>query len=153
MELGSFSNEQKKFSSPEEEIAFLRSEIKKREVMSGGSPEKPKEETVKSVVNDYANTPAPRIIKEEKIIKPHEEGAIILNISPESHDKQIESLIGLLQEKGIKNTLSVVEKMGNPHIEDDFHRFLIQYIKAGYSVPGFSESSAIWKPEIGRASL
>jgi hypothetical protein len=146
MELGSFSNEQKKFSSPEEEIAFLRSEIKKREVMSGGSPEKPKEETVKSVVNDYANTPAPRIIKEEKIIKPHEEGAIILNISPESHDKQIESLIGLLQEKGIKNTLSVVEKMGNPHIEDDFHRFLIQYIKAGYSVPGFSESSAIWKP-------
>jgi hypothetical protein len=58
----------------------------------------------------------------------------------------MKSLIGLLQEKGIKNTLSVVEKMGNPHIEDDFHRFLIQYIKAGYSVPGFSESSAIWKP-------
>ncbi len=146
MELGGFSNEQKKFSSPEEEIAFLRNEIKKREVMTGGAIEKPKDEIIHSVVKDYANTPAPRIIKEEKILKPQEEGAVILKISPESHDKQIESLVGLLQEKGLKNVLCVIEKMANPHLEDDFHRFLIQYIKAGYSVPQLSENLPIWKP-------
>jgi hypothetical protein len=146
MELGSFGFENKKFSSPEEEIAFLREEIKKREIMSNGVPDKPKEETIKSVVSDYANTPSPKILSEEKIIKPQEQGAIVLNISPEPHDKQIESLVGLLQEKGIKNALSVVKNMGNPHLEDDFHRFLVQYIKAGYDAPGFSDSSPIWKP-------
>lgn len=146
MELGSFGLENKKFSSPEEEIAFLREEIKKREVMGGGSPEKPKEETAQSVVKDYVNVPSHKVLHEEKIIKPHEEGAIILNISPEPHDKQIESLVGLLQQKGIKNALTVVKNMGNPHLEDDFHRFLVQYIKAGYETPGFSENSPIWRP-------
>jgi len=38
----------------------------------------------------------------------------------------------LVRTKGIHNALSVVTKMNNPHLEDDFHRMLVAYVKAGY---------------------
>jgi hypothetical protein len=146
MELGKLTHEGKKFSSPEEEIAFLREEIKKRETMLGGTPEAPKEETIAAVVKDYGKTPPPEVIRPAAAIKPPEVGAIVLELTPEPHDRQIEQLIGILHGKGLRNTLSVVERMNNPHIEDDFHRFLVQYLKAGYLASGLKESSELWKP-------
>lgn len=147
MELGKVSNpENKKFSSPEEEIAFLRGEIEKREKMTGGAPEAPREETIRETVKDYSHTPSSELIHPSVEIKPHEAGAIVLELAPEPHDNQIEQLIGILHKKGIRNTLSVVERMGNPHIEDDFHRFLVQYLKAGYAVSGLKENNELWKP-------
>ena len=147
MELGKLSHpEGKKFSSPEEEIAFLREEIKKRETMAGGNPESPREEIISGAVKDYGNTPSSKIIHPTAEIKPHETGAIVLELAPEPHDSQIEQLIDVLYKKGLRNTLSVVEHMNNSHIEDDFHRFIVQYLKAGDEVPSLKEGNELWKP-------
>jgi TraM recognition site of TraD and TraG/Helicase HerA, central domain len=56
---------------------------------------------------------------------------VVLELSPENHDKKMEELLSLLADKGLKNTLEILASMGNPHLEDDFHRFLVQYIKSG----------------------
>lgn len=146
MELGKVSTEGKKFSSPAEEIAFLRQEIEKREAMMGQGAEVPRETTIQGAIKDYAATLPEEIIQPQKVIKPQESGAIVLELSPENHDRQIEGLIAVMQQKGIRNALSVVEKMKNPHLEDDFHRFIVQYLKVGYVASGFRENNELWKP-------
>ena len=35
--------------------------------------------------------------------------------------------------------------MGDAHIEDDFHRFLVEYIKEGFDVSDVKEKSPLWK--------
>ncbi|MEK7087893.1 MAG: hypothetical protein AAB891_01280, partial [Patescibacteria group bacterium] len=139
--------ERPKFSSPEEEIRFLREEVARREqalAEKGESAERAG--VVKETVNAYANTPPSEALHPAFALKKEEAQAIVLDLSPEPHDKQIESLIGVLQEKGVRNVFSVVEKMNNPHLYDDLHRFLVQYVEKGLPVKNLPERSPLWRP-------
>ncbi len=60
-------------------------------------------------------------------------------------DVQIDELVEVLIEKGVKNTLEVVSKIDNPHLADDFHRFLIQYLSEGMVVRGLKEGTPLFK--------
>ena len=53
---------------------------------------------------------------------------ISLKLSPEIHDDQIGGLYQVMLEHGIHNTLAVINHMQNPHLKDDFHRFLVEYL-------------------------
>src|SRR3989338_1247870 len=137
---------EKKFGTPQEELAYLREEIARKEQELKASQNAEALPTVASeTVKSYKETPQEHVLAEPLAMTAHEQEAVVLDLSPESHDKQMEELIGFLQEKGIKNPLSLVEKMGNPHLEDDFHRILVQYLKAGLPVKGLKEKS-----ELGR---
>ena len=57
--------------------------------------------------------------------------SMLLNIPPESHDKKIEELLALAEERGVLNAVSVVRKLEDPHLEDDFHRAVIQFYIRG----------------------
>lgn len=57
----------------------------------------------------------------------------------------LDELVELLVEKGVRNTLEVVEKLDNPHTSDDFHRFLVQYLSEGMTVQGLKEGSPLFK--------
>jgi len=57
----------------------------------------------------------------------------------------MEELLGIVITKGVKNALAVVESMGNPHVDDDFHRILIQYLKTGQVEIGFKEGTPMYK--------
>lgn len=70
---------------------------------------------------------------------------IVLHLSPEKHDKQMEALVLVLQQKGLKSALKVLYRLNSFHLEDDFHRFLVQYLKSGYKVKGISEKSVLKK--------
>jgi hypothetical protein len=123
-----------KFNTPEAEIAFLREKIahKERE-LSGKKLEYKTEDVVKDQLSRYRDLEAKTVLAESyEIPKPALE-SIVLNLSPEEHDTKIEELLGILHTKGIKNTMSVLSGFKDPHLEDDFHRFLVQYIKNGYS--------------------
>ncbi|MGM0629220.1 MAG: hypothetical protein ACQESA_02235 [Patescibacteria group bacterium] len=61
------------------------------------------------------------------------------DLALERHDEKVKELLDVMEEKGIRNTLSVVDKMGDLHLEDDLHRALVQWIKAGYPVKGLKE--------------
>ena len=120
-----------KFTSPEEEIAFLREEIKKREneLEHAGEAAPHYERAVEEKISEYRALPAQEILAPEHAMPQEEIGAIVLNLAPETHDRKMEELLGILVDRGVMNALSVVEEMQNPHIEDDFHRMLVQYIK------------------------
>jgi len=137
---------EKRFSSPEEEIAFLRDEVfrKERELAERGiHPER--EHIVSQTVTEYANAPAEQVLTPDHALPKEEAGAIVLDLTPEPHDKQMEALLAILQKKGVRNAFEVVERMENPHLFDDFHRFLVQYVKGGLPVK-LPERSPYFKP-------
>lgn len=135
-----------KFSNPEEELAFLRHqiEIKEKELQSYGI-EQAREHASQQVLQTYQEIPREEILHQDHILDHKEEQAITLKLKPEKHDAQIEELFGILLEKGLRNTLSIIENMGNPHLEDDFHRFIIQYFLSAHELPGLSSSSQEFK--------
>jgi hypothetical protein len=58
--------------------------------------------------------------------------AIQLKLSPEEHDAEMGHLIGILQEKGVTHAIHAAEASNNPHLIDDFHRVLIEYLREGF---------------------
>ena len=135
----------KKFNTPQEELDFLREKVAKQEQESNNIEQASREEVISQQIHEYKKE-KPEVVLEEsyKLPEKQEEG-IILKLSPEEHDNKMAELLGILQEKGVKNTLSIVEKMQDSHIEDDFHRFLVEYIKEGFNPVGIKEKSPLWK--------
>jgi len=146
MEIGSFENGDKKFQTPQEELDFLRAEVLKREnelIENGSNVER--DDVVKEKILEHQTKNTEAVLDPSFAIKKAEVQSIVLDLSPESHDRQMEELVSILQEKGVLNTLSIVNGLKNPHLEDDFHRFLVQYIKAGFPMKNRDEKSPILK--------
>lgn len=125
----------KKFGTPHEELEFLRAqvELKERELRERG--EQPlKERVIQETIQEYRSIPSEAVLKPTYQVDSKAEGAVILKLSPEAHDDKMAELLSILQQKGLKNALNVAEHLNNPHLEDDFERFLVQYIKAGFPV-------------------
>src|SRR3989338_586432 len=136
-----------KITNAEEELSRLReAAIQHAERAKESGVELTPQQAAQEVIRQYADTKPHEVLHPEYAIKDHEVEAITLELSPEPHDSQLEKFIGILQEKGIRNVMSVIEKMNNPHLLDDFHRFLVQYIASGYPVLGLKEKDEMWKP-------
>src|SRR5688572_1956927 len=124
-----FQWKEQQFKTPKEEIDFLRKQVAEKERELSEKGEKPNTDVlVAESVESYKNAPDSAIHDDMKIRK-IEVDRIILNLSPENHDSQISELLKVLREKGVKNAFHVLQKLDNPHIDDDFHRYLVEYIK------------------------
>ena len=135
-----------KFTSPEEEIAFLRAEIARKEGIVRAEGVTPNtEKLAEETLHAYKQAERADVLHKSQITPAHEEQAIVLALKPESHDRTMEELLGILLTKGVKNVLSIIEGLKNPHIDDDFHRFLVQYLRSAKDVPGLREGSPLWK--------
>jgi hypothetical protein len=132
-----------KFESPEEEIAFLRAHIEKKEHELQGSVEK--EKITKETLNIYKDSKKDSVLHNKINMSTHEVESLVLRLAPESHDNTMEELLGILLTKGIKNAMEVVEGLKNAHIQDDFHRFLVQYLINTHKIPGLKEGNNLWK--------
>ena len=139
-------SEMPKFKTPEEELKFLREHVAKREeeLMQRGHFEKAQENAISDVIGQYKEVPKDEALHKGNQITKKEEEGIVLKLKPESHDSVMEELLGLVITKGIKNAFSVAEAMNDPHIEDDFHRILIQYLKNS-PISDFKESTPMWR--------
>lgn len=145
MELG-FEKIEQKFSSPQEELDYLRGEVAKHEkgLLEKGEAV-PREEIITDKIIDYKNTKPEEVLQPDYQLKNKEVESIVLDLSPEEHDTKIEELVGILQTKGLMNTLSIIDQLKDAHLDDDFHRFLVQYIKAGLPLDGKKEKSPLFK--------
>ncbi|MFH0803735.1 MAG: type IV secretory system conjugative DNA transfer family protein [Candidatus Tagabacteria bacterium] len=133
-----------KFSSPQEEVEWLKQRIQEKLTEAEKAKEtKPQMEAAKEAVKEHIARPPEKTLAPEYKISEEEAGAKVLELKPEPHDRQIEELLGVLEEKGILNAVSVCRKL-DPHLEDDFHRVLIQYLleKINKEKAGFSKSKA-----------
>ena len=132
------------FSSQEQEISHIASESHKAYTLQ----EKPGttiESATLSTIENYAQASAEDFLHETRVLPEHQAEHIALRLKPEVHDKKIEELFGLMLDKGIKNALDVVKKLGDPHVEDDFHRFLVQYLHTIGAIPGLKNSEELYK--------
>ncbi len=143
----SFFKEMPKFKSPEEELEYLRAHVKEKEeeLIKLGHIEHATEKAAREVVGEYKNIPAEKLVHEDNLLSKKETEGIVLALKPETHDATMEELLGIVITKGIRNALSVVEAMNNPHIDDDFHRILIQYLKTGQVKLDFKEGTPMYK--------
>lgn len=143
----SFFKETPKFQTPEEELDYLRAHVAKREeeLIKTGQVEGAKDNATRDVVGAYKDIPAEDLLHSKNIINKKEAEGIVLALKPESHDATMEELLGIVVTKGIRNALSVIGAMNNPHIEDDFHRILVQYIKTGQIITGLKEGTPLYK--------
>ncbi len=135
------------FKTPEDEIMFLRSQLEHHTEQQPGnqSHEEKKEQAAEKIVDAYRKTPLEEIIHPDSHLGNHELEGISLNLSPEEHDDVIEDLFAFMLDRGVKNTLEAVKRLKNPHLEDDFHRFLIQYLASQHEVPGLRPKSNLAK--------
>lgn len=146
MEKIGLNNQEAGFSSPQEELEYLRAEVARNK----GEMEKKGEiadtsKIISEKLSEYKTVSPEKALTDEYRLKPNEAEAIILNLSPEEHDKKMEELAGILNAKGVLNVISIIEKLNDAHLNDDFHRFLVQYIKSGFPVHGLKEKSPLLK--------
>src|SRR5665213_2087587 len=127
-----------KFKSPEEELLYLREKVAEKERQLEAAPNRfEKDRIAKREIAEYADTPAATILHETTVMPEHEILRSVLHLEPEAHDGQMDGLLKIVQEKGIRNALSIVARMKNPHLEDDLHRVLVRYIAEGLPDKGF----------------
>lgn len=140
---GTYFKETPTFNSPEEEIAFLRRHIEQREQeLRAEEHNTSHEEVSRETVSAYDLLDKKEVLAPQYQVKEDHADQVVLKLKPETHDAKIEELYGFLLEHGIKNTLDVVRRMNDPHIEDDFHRFIVQFLHAHGSVPGLTEGTS-----------
>ena len=129
-------------TTPSQEISFLGTESRK-EYISQSVPHANLESATRHTVEEYARAQAKDFMHEAHILPAHEAERITLRLKPEAHDQKIEELFGIMLEKGVKNALDIVGRMNDPHLTDDFHRFLVQYLHTIGAIPGLKEHSPL----------
>ena len=135
-----------KFKSPEEELAYLREHIARREnEMATEGNIVNKEKLTHETIDEYAEVPKARVLHSAVAMKDKEVKGIALRLEPETHDAKMEELLAVLLSKGLRNALHLLEEINNPHLDDDFHRFLVEYIHSQHKVPDLKEKSPVWK--------
>jgi hypothetical protein len=115
------------FSSPYEEVAYLRAQIAEKE-KTGGVNGEPLERSAiaQEKITAYHAVPPEKVLTPEYRIKSDEIEKVV-NLGKE-HKETVDELVRVMMERGIKNALAILEKLNDPHIEDDFHRFLVQFL-------------------------
>jgi hypothetical protein len=143
----SFFSEMPKFKTPEEELKYLRVHVAKREeeLIKLGHIEHSRENATQDIIGAYKDVPIKQAVHESNILSSKDVQGIVLALRPESHDSTMEELLGIVITKGVQNALSVVSAMGNPHIEDDFHRILVQYVKTDQTILGSKEGTPLYR--------
>lgn len=135
-----------KFETPEEEIAHLRREValKEKALAEKGETENQNTAITEEIVSYGAKKPE-EVLHPKFQMAESESKRVVLELTPEKHDSKMTELLNLMQERGVHNTLSVVQKLNDSHLSDDFHRFLVQYLKAGFMIGGLKEKDSLWR--------
>ena len=135
-----------RFNTPEEELVYLRERVRRKEKeLEQHGTRLEKDRIAKREIVEYQDTPAADVLHERYTMPEASMLRETLRLEPEEHDTQIDELLQMVQERGIKNTLDIVRKMGSAHLEDDLHRALVQYVAEGMPTTGVKQGSETWK--------
>ncbi len=139
-------NNAPKFKTPEEELEFLRAHIAEKEkALIDQGQDYSKENLAHDVIQEYKKYEPQEVMHKSAVMEDVDANDLVLRLHPESHDNKMEEMLGILLDKGISTALSIVAKMNNPHLDDDFHRFLVQYLYSRHKIPGLKESTPLFK--------
>ena len=136
--------------SPQDELEYLRAQIAQKEAeLASIRRETPRADVAHERVLHHRMTGPEQVLAPHYQISDKEAAAhaetLTLNLDPEQNDATIAELRGVMEEKGIHNAFTILAKLNNAHLEDDFHRFLVQYLVVGMQPKGLSENQPEWK--------
>lgn len=128
-----------KFKSPQEELEYLREQVAQKEREIGAAENRFEGDRIaRRELQHYATVPAAKVLHEAYVLPEHETLRQVLKLDPEAHDKQVDGLLEVVREHGIRNALSVAARLKNPHLEDDLHRALVRYVAEGLPDKGMA---------------
>ncbi len=141
-----------RFSSPQEELEYLRAKVAHQEKLQAhpdnldlGGNKFESDRAHKRVIKDYSVEPVQNVLQDDYAMGEYESAGVAIGLEQEEHDRQIDELLALARDRGIKNALIVAKKIGNHHIEDDLHRILAQYVQEGMPVKDLRHTGEIWQ--------
>lgn len=134
------------FRSAEEEVAYLRAHLAEQEkALAASGMESSREQIAHDTIQAYKKMETGAVLHPAQQMPAAETEGFVLRLKPEPHDSVMEELLGVLLEKGIKNALNLASAMHDPHVDDDFHRFLVQYLQSAKSLPGLKEATPLYR--------
>jgi len=124
-------------STPEEELAYLREQVRRKQgdlTLTEASGEQAR------IISKAAPSEilAPEYQMKSRTVT-MAANRIIAELALGEGAAAVEQLEKVVEEKGIKNAFSVLEKLQNPRVADDFHRYLVRHVAAGLATPGADE--------------
>ncbi len=136
--------------SPADELEFLRTQmVKKHEDFTKVEHREPTQDEENKMalelIKSYKSAKKAEVLDALHKSMPVEEHSLTLRLSPETHDDRIGELYGIMMEHGVKSALEVVTHMQDPHLDDDFQRFLSEYLVSQHKLPGLSPSQELYK--------
>lgn len=133
------------FKTPEEEVAHLRSQIREKMERSKGFEDRftEKDHAIETV-RQYREVPAEKVLSSGTQMSAGEIHRLHEWLTPRKTDEQVQMLVQVMADKGIKNAFVMAEQMNDPELDDDFERFLVQYLISGHEVKN-NLSKEEWK--------
>ncbi len=143
-----FDRVPKSFSSPDEEVEYLRKKVaeQEKELLQRYPQEVDAgtyETLAKREVEDYAKFTPKMVLDSRYRLKTNDVHEVSKKI--EQSVSPVEEIVSLIPEKGIRNVLSILEKMDNPRLIDDVHKEIILYIKNTPNVSSLKEGVPPWQ--------
>jgi len=134
-----------RLSTPEEELAYLREQIVRKEAELANAKKenpalesKPREEIISEQIHAHHASPTETLSPEYRINEEEINTAaskLLAEMKLGGSEQAIKNLQQVMEEKGIKNALIVMDKLNNPYLVSDFHRYLVRYVAAGLPAP------------------
>lgn len=135
------------FSSPEEEIAFLKNQIAERErdlLSRQREIDQGDIETLgKQTLNEYHSFTPESVLKKEQQLQGSELAGAVGQVEVAHH--KADEVMKVAMTEGIRNALTVLEKINDAYLTDEVHRQLIEYIKSGKTVQDLKEGVPPWQ--------
>jgi hypothetical protein len=132
-------------ATPEDELAYLRAQVEaKEQELASLKQEQPRALVAHERIIHHRDN-GHEVLAPAYQLPQEQVRELALNLDPENDDETMDELRGIMEEKGVRNAFAVLEKLDSPHLENDFHRFLVQYLIAGMPVKGMPESQPAWK--------
>lgn len=119
------------FSNPEEEIAYLRSEIERRQEITKNFNERiKKEDHANDVIREHLSQDPKKILPTGYDIKDYKEKKLLDNLAPRKTDEKVSEIVSIMIDRGIHSAIKIVRDLKDRELEADFHRFLVNYLLA-----------------------
>lgn len=137
-------HEEPKFSSPEEELRYLRERVAKQEQhnWNEGVPGN-REAIISHELLAYGKSSPEERLEEHLIVENPQFESAVEYLSSLSHREKVRELYRVLAEKGILNAIRLAQSQNNPHIEADFHHVLVGYVRTGALIPGLDKEEEV----------
>ncbi|HEU4677510.1 MAG TPA: DUF87 domain-containing protein [Candidatus Paceibacterota bacterium] len=136
-----------KFSSPQEEIAFLRNEIARRErdllSRSNEVDHNDVEAVGREVIREYGEHEPDLLLHKSHAIDAYDLAASSETVKTAA--EKVEEIMRVAEARGIRNALAVLERVKDPFLTDEVHRHLVSRLRTERKVADLETDAPLWK--------